>query len=400
LHAEERSLAAASVWRDLERRGDVRGALPFILTFVRGPWVQVIAESRTRRGLSRTDVARYLDLVDDLCWSTRADLTRGQESRLVRMIPGLLSGLRSGLKLIDFPAEASGAFMSELMSVHQGLLRRGTTAGRSASASSAASLPSAAETGRGPTAVFERGVRGRLSEATPAAAGNAEAGRVVRYDEAAVDDVVEPVEKTFRTVHPAERTHAEIRSHAPPKPAAELWFTPDEAAASGFMDLADWADSLPPDAAADQPLLPVGNVEELDEPASTLFPATELSSLETAPARPDAWAAADVAPPREPLSAAHGPGPLTLDDLVPGTRLQWGSDSAPTRGELTWISTQGTMYLFTTETGKTQSLPRRLLERMVEHGLMRRIEADDLVGGALDGVAQEALQNSVRMHHS
>jgi hypothetical protein len=248
--------------------------------------------------------------------------------------------------------------------------------------------------------VFERGARGRLSEVVPASSEEATGGRVVRYDEA-VPEAVEPEEKAFRTVHPAERSQSAAPPQAQHTPSAELWFTPGEAAASGFMDLADWADSLPPDAGEPPPVLPVGSVEELDDATSTLFAATELSSLQMDDSPAPFGSASRTVGAREPLPPVHRRSTeLTLDDLVPGTRLQWGSESAPTRGELTWISAQGTMYLFTTETGKTQSLPHRLLERMVEHGLMRRIEADDLVSGALDGVAQEALQNSIRLRES
>jgi hypothetical protein len=65
------------------------------------------------------------------------------------------------------------------------------------------------------------------------------------------------------------------------------------------------------------------------------------------------------------------------------------------RTQLTWASPHGTLFLFTSAAGSTQSMTRRTHDKLVAAGQLRVISAQPVVDGALDAVAQQAMKNSV-----
>ena len=136
---------------------------------------------------------------------------------------------------------------------------------------------------------------------------------------------------------------------APSTPASlleddELWVAPSEAKESGFMDALDAPDSLPPDS-----------------------------------------------PPSAPLPLPQ-PDPATLtvgswvNLLVAG---RWE------RTQLSWVSTQGNLFLFTSASGHSQSMTLRLVNRLIEQGALQVITQQPVVDGALNAVAQAAMRNSL-----
>ena len=65
------------------------------------------------------------------------------------------------------------------------------------------------------------------------------------------------------------------------------------------------------------------------------------------------------------------------------------------RTQLTWASPHGTLYLFTGSFGTTQSISRRMRDKMLAQGKLRLISGRPLDEGALDAVAQAAMRNSL-----
>jgi hypothetical protein len=65
------------------------------------------------------------------------------------------------------------------------------------------------------------------------------------------------------------------------------------------------------------------------------------------------------------------------------------------RTQLTWSSPHGTLFLFTSAFGTTQSMTRRSRDKLVDAGKLRLISDHAVVEVALDAVAQEAMRNSV-----
>ncbi len=66
-----------------------------------------------------------------------------------------------------------------------------------------------------------------------------------------------------------------------------------------------------------------------------------------------------------------------------------------TRTQLTWASPHGTLFLFTSAVGTTQSMTRRSRDKLVAAGHLRVLSGKPLVDGALNAVAQMAMRNSV-----
>ena len=65
------------------------------------------------------------------------------------------------------------------------------------------------------------------------------------------------------------------------------------------------------------------------------------------------------------------------------------------RTQLSWVSTQGNLFLFTSASGRTQSMTLRLVDRLIQQGAMHVLTQQTVVDGALDAVAQAAMRNSV-----
>jgi hypothetical protein len=65
------------------------------------------------------------------------------------------------------------------------------------------------------------------------------------------------------------------------------------------------------------------------------------------------------------------------------------------RTQLTWASPHGTLFLFTSAAGSSQSMTRRSRDKLLAAGQLRVISGQAVVDGALDAVAQMAMRNSV-----
>jgi len=148
-------------------------------------------------------------------------------------------------------------------------------------------------------------------------------------------------------------TREELEAQFGDEAAAGSWLAPLEAQESGFLQTHQAVNPRP------------------------LFQATQPAPGDT------------LAQPEEPLAPA-----LPDVGLPPGAWVEM-FEGEWTRWQLTWASPHGTLFLFTHPSGKTQSMTRRLLEKMLAGGALRMVSGQAVVDGALDAVAQAALRNSV-----
>jgi hypothetical protein len=86
---------------------------------------------------------------------------------------------------------------------------------------------------------------------------------------------------------------------------------------------------------------------------------------------------------------------IPISELPLGSWVELLVNDQWTRTQLTWASPHGTLFLFTSVFGTTQSMTRRSRDKLVEAGKLRVISGQPLVEGALDAVAHIAMQNSV-----
>lgn len=282
--AEERNLLAEKICASMELIPDMQRVPAPVVGFLCGPWSQVMAAAELNNTEGAEDPGGYKDLVNLLLWSAQPDLTREDLGKLTKLVSKLLSKLREGLSLIDYPSLKTSVFFDALMKLHQQAFRP-------------------------------------VSEAPAASA------------------------KTAATSLLGNHKH---------------WLAPEEAKASGFMDLADEGPGRSP---VKRPLHASGPL--LD----SVIPLVS----ETSPA---------------------------LDGLVTGAWVEIAIKGTWQRSQLSWISPQRTMYLFTGAHGQTQSMTRPSLENLMTNNAMRLVAEHSMVDGALDEVVHTAMLNSLERGRS
>lgn len=137
------------------------------------------------------------------------------------------------------------------------------------------------------------------------------------------------------------------------------WVAPEEAKASNFVQLPEAPSTQD---ASDLPLIPEGDLLVGDLSVPNIALAAEI---------------------------------LPDDDLPLGSWVELLADGLWVRTQLTWASPHGTLFLFTSAVGTSQSMTRRSRDRLVAAGSLRVISGAPVVDGALNAVAQIALRNSV-----
>ena len=80
--------------------------------------------------------------------------------------------------------------------------------------------------------------------------------------------------------------------------------------------------------------------------------------------------------------------------LAVGSWFDLYQEGQALRVQLTWASPHGTLFLFGTASGKSMSMTRRGVDRLIEQDKLRVVADHSVVDEALDAVAQQALKNS------
>jgi Protein of unknown function (DUF1631) len=100
-------------------------------------------------------------------------------------------------------------------------------------------------------------------------------------------------------------------------------------------------------------------------------------------------------PTGQPSEAGVAGDALVIEPPALGSWVEFLSNGAWVRAQLTWASPHGTLFMFTGAAGNPYSMTRRALDKMQARESMRIITQDSVVVGALNAVAQAALRNSV-----
>ena len=186
--------------------------------------------------------------------------------------------------------------------------------------------------------------------------------------EAAIKPVVDHLGAGFSSYEAAEKAVVKVsetgrqEGHAHDEVAGEPWLAPSEAQQSGFMD--DFEANNPSFAAT----APLTQAQLLNEPVNQ------------APVVSDKPAEASS---RSSLK------------LLLGAWLELLSESRWVRAQLTWISPHNTLFMFTSDGGRSHSMTSRMLQQLITTGRIRIISEQGLLEGALDSVARTAMRNSM-----
>ncbi len=122
-YAEERNLLAEKMVSGMQSIADLQHVPQSVVDFLLGPWAQVMACAQLNDHSGLDDLGDYKALVNTLLWSAQPELTRKNIPKLTKLVPRLLSSLREGLRLIDYPATKTSAFFDGLMKLHQQAFR-------------------------------------------------------------------------------------------------------------------------------------------------------------------------------------------------------------------------------------------------------------------------------------
>ena len=80
--------------------------------------------------------------------------------------------------------------------------------------------------------------------------------------------------------------------------------------------------------------------------------------------------------------------------MVVGSWFDLWQDGVTLRVRLTWASPHGTLFLFGTASGRSMSMTRRGVDKLIEQQRLRVVADHSVVDEALDAVTQQALINS------
>lgn len=120
--AEQRQSLAGEIAFDISNRPDLDSVPGPILDFLFESWSLAMAHARLTDKRNQIDPEGFNSVVFDLVWSVKRAQTIKQPSKLIRMIPGLLSKLHYGLDLIGKDRQESQAFFDLLMKLHEPVL--------------------------------------------------------------------------------------------------------------------------------------------------------------------------------------------------------------------------------------------------------------------------------------
>lgn len=88
------------------------------------------------------------------------------------------------------------------------------------------------------------------------------------------------------------------------------------------------------------------------------------------------------------------PSPWSVADLGIGSWVELRLEGTWVRAQLTWSSPHQTLFMFVSGRGLAHSMSRRTMDRRRAQGLIRVVSDGNVVGSALDAVAQTALRNN------
>jgi len=122
--------------------GKAREVSPTVQTFLRGPWIEVLAKVMATEGAESPEAQALVGTVDELLASLQRPATPADRADLRRRLPALIGRVQQGMALIDLPQQHRNRVLAELMQTHRRQLAEQADASPEAAAPVA---PSAAE---------------------------------------------------------------------------------------------------------------------------------------------------------------------------------------------------------------------------------------------------------------
>ena len=387
--AENRQTHADRISHELSMRSDLEGVPDFVLDFLFGYWSLAIAHARLSDTQNQLDPEGFQSAVPDLVWSSKPQVATKQPAKFIEMIPGLLSKLHYGLRMLGTDANECASFFEGLMKLHQPLLLlRRLKSQRDVQESSSALLSGAASltddlTNSGNAAAAAEQPRAKVA-AMPWMGKNELLNAGFQHTNSADFDMLTTEEGPSGEGRPeTEPTFQQNQANQlPDSDIANDAFTSDTAAPLRDAPVAlvvpavDKDDSYNPppsvlldsdvggDAVTSDTAVPPGD--------ALVAPAVDEGGFDTTP--PCALPAAET----------------ILQALRAGDWVDLYSHRRWLRAQLTWASSKGTLFMFISHGGQPHSMTKRSCERLIAGRFLRPVESHGVVSHALQAVAANA----------
>ena len=92
---------------------------PLVQTFLRGPWIEVLAKVMATDGAESPEAQALVSTVDELLASLQRPETPEARADLRRRLPRLIGRVQQGMALIDLPQQHRNRVLAELMQTHR-----------------------------------------------------------------------------------------------------------------------------------------------------------------------------------------------------------------------------------------------------------------------------------------
>ncbi|WP_082580173.1 DUF1631 family protein [Pelomonas sp. Root1444] len=92
---------------------------PLVQTFLRGPWIEVLAKVMATEGAESPEAQALVGTVDELLASLQRPATAAERADLRRRLPKLIGRVQQGMALIDLPQQHRTRLLAELMQSHR-----------------------------------------------------------------------------------------------------------------------------------------------------------------------------------------------------------------------------------------------------------------------------------------
>jgi hypothetical protein len=118
--AEAEELEVLAINATIKIRSAFEGVLleSYLREFLLETWSRVLVAATLRDKSDNGLMRKYLGIVPDLVWSVQPKINPDDRKRLVTTIPPVLTALREGLTLIDWPKPKMQEFFARLMNSH------------------------------------------------------------------------------------------------------------------------------------------------------------------------------------------------------------------------------------------------------------------------------------------
>lgn len=99
--------------------GRAQEVSPVVQTFLRGPWIEVLAKVMATEGAESAEAQALVGTVDELLASLQRPETPAERADLRRRLPSLIGRVQQGMALIDLPQQHRTRVLAELMQTHR-----------------------------------------------------------------------------------------------------------------------------------------------------------------------------------------------------------------------------------------------------------------------------------------